>query len=113
MKKMAEEHQPQLPTSAQIWWRAQILKKQEARARVERPMQIMRRVAVAICAVLITALLASQGRNFSVLLESGGLMVVFAISAAVIFLLSFAVLLWPALRERPSRAQMARRKPSY
>jgi len=113
IKKMADEHQPQLPTAAQIWWRAQIRKKQEARARVERPMQMMRTVAIVICGAVITALLASQGRSLSGLLESRGLMALFAISAAVVFLLSFAVLLWPAPRERQSRAQMIRRKPSY
>ena len=42
IKKMAADHQPELPSPGVIWWRAQILKKQAEKERIERPLTIMR-----------------------------------------------------------------------
>ena len=50
LKQMAEDHQPELPSPGLIWWRAQILRKQQEKDRIERPMIIMRWVAAAVCA---------------------------------------------------------------
>ena len=48
IKKMAAGHQPELPSSDVIWWRAQILKKQAEKQRIERPVTIMRIAAAAL-----------------------------------------------------------------
>ena len=48
IKKMAAEHQPELPSPGLIWWRAQIFKKQAEKERIERPLTIMRLVAAAV-----------------------------------------------------------------
>lgn len=69
IKKMAAEHQPELPSPGLVWWRAQILKKQAQKERIERPVNIMRMVAVTMCLVIVAGLLLSQG---SALWESLG-----------------------------------------
>jgi len=56
MKQMASEHQPELPAPGLIWWRAQIMKKQAERQRIERPVAIMRLVA-AVAWLVLAALL--------------------------------------------------------
>ena len=48
IKQMAAEHQPELPSPDAIWWRAQILKKQAEKQRIERPVTIMRMAATAL-----------------------------------------------------------------
>jgi hypothetical protein len=48
IKRMAAEHQPELPSPDAIWWRAQILKKQAEKQRIERPVTIMRIAAAAL-----------------------------------------------------------------
>jgi hypothetical protein len=50
LKQMAENHQPELPSPGLIWWRAHILRKQQEKDRIERPMIIMRWLAAAVCA---------------------------------------------------------------
>ena len=50
LKQMAEDHQPELPSPGLIWWRAQIVRKQQEKDRIERPMILMRWVAAAVCA---------------------------------------------------------------
>src|SRR5258708_14983342 len=63
IKQMAQEHQPQLPDPGIIWWRAQILKKQTDKERIERPLVIMRLVAATVCvAVVLGFLMASWGQ---------------------------------------------------
>ncbi len=63
MKQMALDHQPQLPDPGIIWWRAQILKKQADKERIERPLVMMRLAAVTICAaVLLGFLIANWGQ---------------------------------------------------
>jgi hypothetical protein len=49
IKKMAADHQPELPSPGLIWWRAQILKKQQEKARIERPLVVMRVLAAVVC----------------------------------------------------------------
>ncbi len=61
IKQMAQDHQPQLPNPGIIWWRAQILKKQADKERIERPLVIMRLVAATVCvAVFLGFLIASS-----------------------------------------------------
>jgi hypothetical protein len=88
LKKTAEEHHPQLPSPSLIWWRAQILRKQEEQARVERPVIIMRMVAMVACVVLIAALVIANRDMFStlganwLLLPLGGLVLAASLIAA-------------------------------
>ena len=56
IKKMAADHQPELPTPGVIWWRAQILKKQAEKERIERPLTIMRLLAVVACLAIVAGL---------------------------------------------------------
>src|SRR5260221_12981138 len=55
IKKMAQDHRPELPSPDLIWWRAQILKKQAQKERIERPMVIMRMLAVKGCPAVFPA----------------------------------------------------------
>ncbi len=63
IKKMAAEHQPELPSPGVVWWRAQILKKQADRERIERPVKIMHALAVMICLVVVAGLWISQAEG--------------------------------------------------
>src|SRR5437660_7136933 len=56
IKKMAQDHRPELPSPDLIWWRAQILKKQACKDRVERPLVIMRMLAVMVCLAIFLGL---------------------------------------------------------
>ena len=53
IKKMAAGHQPELPSPDVIWWRAQILKKQAEKQRIERPVTIMRIAAAALLLLVV------------------------------------------------------------
>jgi len=53
IKKMAADHQPELPSPGVIWWRAQILKKQAEKERIERPFTIMRVLAMVLCLLFL------------------------------------------------------------
>jgi len=64
LKQVAEDHQAELPSPGLIWWRAQILRKQQEKDRIERPLIIMRWVAAAVCAAAALVVLA---RNWSVI----------------------------------------------
>jgi hypothetical protein len=57
IKKMAAAHQPELPSPDMIWWRAQILKKQAEKQRIERPVTIMRIAAAAFFLLVLVGLL--------------------------------------------------------
>src|SRR5689334_15949435 len=74
IKQMADGHQAELPAPSLVWWRAQVLKKQEEKERVERPLAIMRMVAVGICVVAIVALWVSQGQGLWNFLRSPGML---------------------------------------
>lgn len=65
IKKMAADHQPELPSPGVIWWRAQILKKQAEKERVERPFTIMRALAAVLCLAVVVGLWISQGDGIS------------------------------------------------
>jgi hypothetical protein len=68
MKKMADGHQPELPSPGLIWWRAQILRKQQEKERVERPLVMMRLIAAAACLVGFLVLLAGNWGEFQVVI---------------------------------------------
>ena|SRR5215467_7958806 len=60
IKKMAADHQPELPSPDVIWWRAQILKKQAEKERIERPVTIMRIAAAAFFLLVLVGLLFNE-----------------------------------------------------
>jgi hypothetical protein len=63
IKNMAQDHQPRLPSSGVIWWRAQIQKKLAEKERVERPMMIMRMVVLALSVALVAGILLMNWRE--------------------------------------------------
>ncbi len=90
LKKMADDHQPELPSPGLIWWRAQILRKQQEKERIERPMVIMRSVAAAACLIAFFVLLAGNWRQFQSmnwLLLPLGIMVLAVVSLVSVVLL--------------------------
>ena len=96
LKQMAEDHQPELPSPGLIWWRAQILRKQQEKDLIERPLIIMRWVAAAACSVAFVVLLAgnwkllqaSLGDNYRLFIVSGILMFAASLVSAVLVLWS-------------------------
>ncbi|HEU4413822.1 MAG TPA: hypothetical protein VFT65_03490 [Candidatus Angelobacter sp.] len=73
IKQMAVGHQPELPSPGLIWWRAQIVRKQAEKERVERPLAIMRLFAALVCVVVVAALWILQGRAMWSAVNSSGL----------------------------------------
>jgi hypothetical protein len=63
IKKMAQDHRPELPSPDLIWWRAQILKKQVQKERIERPMMIMRMLAATVCLAVFLGLASKMWLN--------------------------------------------------
>ena len=72
IKKMAADHQPELPSPGVIWWRAQILKKQAEKERIERPFTIMRALALVLCVAIVAGLWLSQADGISAFLSRLG-----------------------------------------
>jgi hypothetical protein len=72
IKKMAADHQPELPGPDVIWWRAQILKKHSEKERIERPFTIMRVLAAILCLAVVVGLWISQGEAISGILNRAG-----------------------------------------
>jgi hypothetical protein len=68
LKQIAEDHHPQLPSPGLIWWRAQILRKQQEQARIERPVTIMRMVGLVVCMVVFTVMVSANRELFTMLL---------------------------------------------
>jgi hypothetical protein len=60
LKQMADSHRPELPSPGLIWWRAQVLRKQKEKERIERPLMIMRGVAAAACVGAFLVFLVSN-----------------------------------------------------
>jgi len=63
LKQMADSHRPELPSPGLIWWRAQILRKQQEKQRIERPLTIMRSMAGGACMVAFLVFLAASWRQ--------------------------------------------------
>ena len=55
IKSMAQQHQPELPSAGLIWWRAQVQRKLAEKERIERPMVIMRMIALVVCMAVLVA----------------------------------------------------------
>jgi hypothetical protein len=49
LKKMAAAHSAELPDANAIWWRAQLLRKQQQKEKSERPLLFMQLLSAATC----------------------------------------------------------------
>jgi hypothetical protein len=96
IKKMAAGHQPELPSSDAIWWRAQILKKQAEKQRIERPVTMMRIVAAAFSLLLLVGLWINEAGAMSDALRRLGAFpfVPLLFAGAVIGLVVMALMWW-------------------
>jgi|SRR5215471_2901021 len=95
IKKMAAEHQPELPSPGLVWWRAQVLKKQAQKERIERPVNIMRMVAAAVCLVVVAALWFSQGSALWQFLGGSALLALLPIlGGGVLLTAAILALMW-------------------
>jgi hypothetical protein len=99
IKQMAAGHEAELPSPGLIWWRAQILRKQAEKERIERPVMIMRMVAVAMSLLVVIALWASLGRGVWESLNRAGLPFLLPVLLAVLILAAaFLALMWRTSR---------------
>ena len=96
IKKMAAGHQPELPSPDVIWWRAQILKKQAEKQRIERPMTIMRIAATALLLLVVVWLWTSDaGSMRDAWSRLGGFpLVPLLLAGAVVGLVVMALMWW-------------------
>jgi hypothetical protein len=90
IKKMADHHQPQLPSPGLIWWRAQVLKKLEAKERVERPMAIMRMVVSLAGAALLLGLVVANWLTLHAGTQQSNLILLLAVAVAAAAAIIFA-----------------------
>src|SRR5262249_46692006 len=86
IKKMASDHTAELPSPGLIWWRAQILRKQEEKRRIERPMMIMRFVAMGVCALIFLVSIFAKGGQLQGLIsqENWSFIAVGVVAGAII-----------------------------
>lgn len=93
LKQMADNHHPQLPSPGLIWWRAQILRKQQEKARIERPVKIMRMVAAIVFLVALAALVSANAELFRTLLAgSNWLLVALGLTILTVSIVSLSAL---------------------
>ncbi|SRR5579871_6494021 len=97
IKKMAADHQPELPSPGVIWWRAQILKKQAEKERIERPLTIMRALAALLCLAIGVGLWISHTDGISgILNRAGGFPFTFLVAGIVIGIGCIGLMFWKA-----------------
>jgi hypothetical protein len=95
IKKMAADHQPELPSPGVIWWRAQILKKQAEKERIERPLTVIRLLALVLCVAIVAGLWFSRADGISAILSrSGGYPVVAILIAMAAIGIGCIGLIW-------------------
>ena len=56
LRKMAEEHRAELPSPGLLWWRAQVVRKQREKERIERPLLVMKKLAAMVTGAVLVAL---------------------------------------------------------
>jgi len=83
IKKMANEHQPELPSPGLIWWRAQILKKPQEKARIERPLMVMRMVAALAGLAIFVWLWTGESASMRNLFGQSGMLPLLLAGAAI------------------------------
>lgn len=94
IKTMAAEHRPELPSPGLIWWRAEILKKQREKERIERPLTMMRRVVLGFCVVLLAGWWMSQTDAIRAMFGNAVLPVVPLLLTAVVIGAVFIGVMW-------------------
>lgn len=95
IKKMAADHRPELPSPGVIWWRAQILKKQAEKERIERPLTIMRALATVLCVAVVAGLWFSHADGISAILgRSGGFLFASILVVGVMIGIGCIGLIW-------------------
>jgi hypothetical protein len=96
IRKMAAEHQPELPSPDAIWWRAQILRKQAEKQRIERPVTIMRIAAAVLFLVVLVGLWINEADSMRDALGRLGAFpfVPLLLAGAVIALVVVALMWW-------------------
>ena len=104
LKQMAAGHRPELPSPDLIWWRAQILKKQERKKRIEQPIVVIRLVAIVACLAVSLALLAANRQMFQEALGNIGL-ILMPLGIAVAAFGAVSVLLARTHQERRPAAK--------
>ena len=93
LKQMAEDHRPQLPSPGLIWWRAQILRKQREKERIERPLMVMRWLAVVMCAVALVLVAGRWGAFHNAITDPNrwfltlGILAISVVSMAALYFL--------------------------
>jgi hypothetical protein len=98
IKKMAEDHRPELPSLGVIWWRAQIQKKLAEKESIERPMVIMRLLATVLCAAVVAGMLVANARLLLTLARSSApLSILLGIAAVSVFAAGITALLRSSL----------------
>jgi hypothetical protein len=102
VKKMAAGHQTQLPSPGLIWWRAQILRKQAEKERIERPFTIMRFVTAVVSVLVLVGLWGSQAEGIrSTLRGVGGFSPVSFMSVGMVIGIGFiGLMLWSTTRTK-------------
>lgn len=95
IKKMAADHQPELPSPGVIWWRAQILKKYAEKERIERPFTIMRVLSALLCLAIVVGLWISHADGI-ILNRAGGFPFAFLVAAIVIGIGCIGLMFWKA-----------------
>ena len=100
IKKMAAGHQAELPSPDVIWWRAQILKKQAEKERIERPFTIMRILAAILGLGVVAGLWISQADGISAILnQANGFPFASLLIVAAVIGIVFIGLMWWTARE--------------
>ena len=96
IRKMAAEHQPELPSPDAIWWRAQILRKQAEKQRIERPVTIMRIAAAVLFLVVLVGLWIDEADSMREALGKLGAFpfVSLLLACALIALVVMALMWW-------------------
>ena len=100
LKEMAASDAPQLPGAAQIWFRAEILRKSRQREQIEHPLLVMRIIAAAVCVVLFVAL---AFRNLPDLRQSLSSWFLFPLALSFVAMLTSAAFAWSTMEPRQQR----------
>src|SRR5262249_26696435 len=100
LKKMAAADAPQLPSTGQIWFRAEIQRKALLRERIERPLVVMRAIAAVVCVVVVAA---RALWNLAELRQTLSSWYLFPIAVSVLSVLTSATLAWSAIKPRQQR----------
>lgn len=96
LKQMAEAHRPELPSPDLIWWRAHMLRKQEQKQRIEKPIRIAWQLAIAACTAVLLALLVGNWASLATAINGASApLMALGVLALAVPLVSVVILLRP------------------